>query len=122
MNLKLTRDGVCRAYNLAPDVLEALEAEGVVKPEEDGTFDLADVAAALFNYGIRRSRGADEKVAAVAAALHDTLPALQRLSTLADAAQLEGDARERVTAELSAFFNAFAGLMSRATAALQDPG
>ena len=70
VNLKLTRDGVCRAYNLAPDLLAALESEGVVKAEEDGTFDLADVAAALFNYGIGRARGADEKLAAVAAALN----------------------------------------------------
>ena len=52
-------------------------------------------------------------------ALNDALPALQRLSTLPDHAALEGEPRERVTAELSTFFNAFAGLMARATAALQ---
>jgi hypothetical protein len=118
-NLKLTREGVCRAFNLSPDLLAALEADGVVKAGEDATFDLADFAAALFNYGLRRARGADEKLAAVAAALNDALPALQRLSTLADITEPEGEARERVTGELSTFFNAFAGLMSRATAALQ---
>ena len=53
------------------------------------------------------------------AALNDALPALQRLSTLPDHAALDGEPRERVTAELSTFFNAFAGLMARATAALQ---
>jgi hypothetical protein len=65
-------------------------------------------------------RAADEKLAAVAGALNDALPALQRLSTLPDHAALEGDARERATAELARFFNSFAGLMARATAALQE--
>jgi hypothetical protein len=80
------------------------------------------VAAALFSYGIRRAQDADKKLAAVAGALNDALPALERLSTLPDHAKLDGEARERATAELATFFNSFAGLMARATAALQDGG
>ena len=116
----MTREGVCKAFQLSPDLLSSLEENGVLRPEEDGTFELADVAAGLFNYGVRRARAADEKLAAVAGALNDALPALQRLSTLPDHAALEGDARERATAELARFFNSFAGLMARATAALQE--
>jgi hypothetical protein len=118
-HLKMTREGVCKAFGLSPELFEALESAEVLKPGEDGAFELADVAAALFNYGIQRARAADEKLAAVASALNDALPALQRLSTLPDHAALEGAPRERATAELSTFFNAFAGLMARATAALQ---
>ena len=117
--LKMTREGVCKAFGLSPELLEALESSAVLRPGEDGAFELSDVAAALFSYGIQRARAADEKLAAVASALNDALPALQRLSTLPDHAALEGEPRERVTAELSTFFNAFAGLMARATAALQ---
>src|SRR5215213_5120946 len=95
--LKMTREGVCKAFGLSPELLEALESNAVLRPGEDGAFELSDVAAAL----------------------NDALPALQRLSTLPDHAALEGEPRERVTAELSTFFNAFAGLMARATAALQ---
>lgn len=115
----MTREGVCKAFQLSPELFDSLEAAEVLQPGEDGMFELADVAAALFNYGVRRARAADEKLAAVAGALNDALPALQRLSTLADQAELEGEARERVTGELATFFNAFAGLMTRATAALQ---
>jgi hypothetical protein len=115
----MTREGICKAFQLSPDLLASLEAGGVLTPAEDGAFELAEVAAALFNYGIQRARAADEKLAAVASALNDALPALQRLSTLPDHAALEGEPRERVTAELSTFFNAFAGLMARATTALQ---
>jgi hypothetical protein len=116
----MTREGVCKAFQLSPELLASLEAGGVLSPGEDGTFELADVAAALFNYGTQRARAADEKLAAVAGALNDALPALQRLSTLPDHAGLEGEARERVTMELATFFNGFAGLMARATAALQE--
>ena len=115
----MTREGVCKAFGLPPALFEALESAGVLTPAEDGAFELADVAAALFNYGVGRARSADEKLAAVASALNDALPALQRLSALPDHAGLEGEPRERVTAELATFFNVFAGLMARATAALQ---
>ena len=116
----MTREGICKAFHLSPELLEVLEAGGILRAGEDGAFELVDVAAGLFNYGVRRARNADEKLAAVAGALNDALPALQRLSTLADNAALEGEARDRVTEELAAFFNSFAGLMSRATAALQE--
>lgn len=116
----MTREGICKAFQLSPDLLASLEAGGVLTPSEDGAFEFADVAAALFNYGIQRARAADEKLAAVAGALNDALPALQRLSTLPDHAELEGDVRERVTQELATFFNGFARLMARATAALQE--
>ena len=116
----MTREGVCKAFQLSPELLASLESGGVLKPGEDGAFELADVAAALFKYGIRRAQAADEKLAAVGTALNDALPALQRLSTLPDHAELQGDARERVTMELATFFNSFAGLMARATAALQE--
>ena len=119
MNLRLTRDGLSKAFNLAPERIEALESAEVLTAGDDGCFDLTEVAAALFGYGLQRAHAADEKLAAVASALNDALPALHRLSTLADHAKLEGEIRERVTAELSTFFNAFAGLMGRATAALQ---
>ena len=115
----MTREGVCKAFGLSPELLATLESAEVLRPGEDGAFEFADVAAALFNYGVQRARAADEKLAAVGSALNDALPALQRLSTLADHAALEGEPRERVTAELSTFFNAFAALMARATAALQ---
>jgi len=98
--LKMTREGVCKAFGLSPELLEALESSAVLRPGEDGAFELSDVAAALFSYGIQRAKAADEKLAAVASALNDALPALQRLSTLPDHAALEGEPRERVTAEL----------------------
>ncbi|HEX8165554.1 MAG TPA: hypothetical protein VF601_07165, partial [Beijerinckiaceae bacterium] len=68
-HLKMTREGVCKAFGLTPELLEALESAGVLKPAEDGAFELADVAAALCNYGIARARAADEKLAAVGGAL-----------------------------------------------------
>lgn len=120
--LKLTREGVCRAFNLRPELLEALERGGVLRPGEDGVFDVADVAAALFNYGINRAKAADEKLAAVAHALNDALPALQRLATLPEAEELTGEAKNKVTVELSTFFSAFSGLLSKATEALKTEG
>ena len=74
------------------------------------------------NYGMARARAADEKLTAVAGALNRALPALQRLSTLPDAVNLQGDARQRVTVELSAFFTAFSEILVQATEALQDGG
>ncbi len=121
-NPKLTREGICRAFNLPSQLMEALEKAGVLTAGEDETFDLTDVAAALFTYGMGRARAADEKLAAVANALNETLPALQRLATLPDNAALEGDARERVTVELSTFFNAFSSLLAKATEVLRADG
>src|SRR3954471_18716360 len=94
--LKMTREGVCKAFGLSPELLEALESSAVLRPGEDGALELSDVAAGLFSYGIPRAKAPDEKLAAVASALNDALPALQRLSTLPDHAALEGEPRERV--------------------------
>jgi hypothetical protein len=117
---KLTREGVGRAFRLSPELLQALEEAGVLEAGEDGLFDLAVVAASLFNHGMARAKAADEKLAAVAGALNGALPALQRLSRLPDAAELEGEPRQRVMLELSAFFTAFSGLLAQATEALQE--
>ena len=92
-----------------------LTGGSVLRPGEDGTFELSDVAAALFSYGIQRARAADEKLAAVASALFPPSSACRRSPTM----RRSRASRARVTAELSTFFNAFAGLMARATAALQ---
>jgi thiamine biosynthesis lipoprotein ApbE len=118
----MTRDEVAKAFRLSPDLIDALEEAGVLTAGADGQFDLAVVAGSLFNYGMARARAADEKLTAVAGALNQALPALQRLSTLPDAAKLQGDVRQRVTLELSAFFTAFSELLVRATEALQDGG
>ncbi len=77
-------------------------------------------AAALFHFGLNRAAEADRKLAAVGAALQEVLPSLQRLAGLADHLALEGEVRERVTGELSEFFNAFAGLLTQATAVLRE--
>lgn len=121
-DLRLTREGVTKTFGLSPETLAQLEAAGVLQAGDDNLFDLAGVAAALFRFGLDRAALADRKVAAVAQAIGDVLPALQRLAELADRAGLQGEARERVTAELSAFFNGFAGLMTRAQAALEGNG
>lgn len=121
-DLRLTREGITKTFGLSPETVAQLEEVGVLRPGEDNLFDLAGVAAALFRFGLDRAARADRKVTAVASAIGDVLPALQRLAELAERAGLEGDAKERVTAELSAFFNAFAGLMTRAQSALEGDG
>ena len=118
--LRLTRDGVCHTFKISPEVFEALESAGVLAPEEDGLFDLPNVSGAIFRFGMNRADVADRKLAAVAAALQGVLPALERLSGLADRAGLEGEAAERAMAEVSAFITAFAGLMTEATAVLSQ--
>ena len=117
-DFRLTRDGVCRTFKMAPETLAHLEEAGVLAPEADGLFDVAGVSAALFHFGTAQADAADRKLAAVAAELQNAMPALERLAGIAERAQLDGEARDRVLAEVSLFFNAFAGLMSRATAVL----
>lgn len=119
---RLTREGVCRTFKLSPEALEQLEQTGVLAPDADNMFDVAGVAAALFHFGMSRAAEADRKLAAVGKALQEVLPALQRLAGLADHLHLEGEAREKVMGELSAFFNAFASLLSQATAVLNEGG
>lgn len=121
-DLRLTREGVTKTFGLSPETLAQLEEAGILQAGEDNLFELAGVAAALFRFGLDRAARADRKVTAVAEAIGDVLPALQRLAELADRADLQGEARVRATAELSAFFSAFAGLMTRAQAALEGEG
>ena len=120
-DIRLTREGVCRTFGLSHEALEALEEQGVLAPDADNMFDLAGVAGAVFRFGLNQAAEAEQKLAAVAAALHDVLPALQRLSELPDRAMLDTWARDRVAVELSAFFNAFAELIARGSAALDRP-
>ena len=119
--LRLTREGVCRTFGLTHEELEALESQGVLKPDAHHTFDLAGVAAALFHFGISQAAQAEQKLVTVAAAIRDVLPALQRLSELPDRAMLDTWARERAAVELSAFFEAFSEMMARGSAALGHP-
>ncbi len=101
-------------------MLAILEETKVLEPGPDGSFDLADVAARLFNYGMANARAANERLLAAATALSETLPALQRLSELPDHAELKGSVRERVTAELSQFFEVFSKALAQATQTLQS--
>jgi len=120
-DLRLTREGVCRTFGLSHEALHALESQGVLAADADHTFDLAGVAAAVFQFGMIQAAEAEQKLAAVAAAIRDVLPALQRLSELPDHAALDGEVRDRVTVELSAFFTAFSELIARGSAALNPP-
>lgn len=119
--VRLTREGVCRTFGFSQETLRALESEGVLAPDADQTFDLTRAATALARHGMRRAAQAEEKLAAVAAALHDALPALQRLAELPDRAMLDAWAHERAKAELAAFFSAFSELIARGSAALDRP-
>lgn len=119
--VRLTREGLCRAFGLPPAVLKVLEAQGALKPDPDQTFDLTEAAAALVRFGLGQAAQAERKLAAVSEALRAISPALQRLSELPDRAMLDAWARERVADELSAFFTAFATLLARSSAALDQP-
>jgi predicted RNA-binding Zn ribbon-like protein len=120
-SVRLTREGVCRAFGLSPAVLKILEAQGVLKPDADHTFDLTEAAATLVRFGLGQAAQAERKLAAVSEALRAISPALQRLSELPDRAMLDAWARERVADELAAFFTAFAALLARSSAALDGP-
>ena len=117
--ISLTREGVAKAFGLSPELFGALEDAGVLTAQEDGAFDLAAVAASLFNYGMANAKAANERLLAAAGALNDTLPALQRLSELAQHTGLDGPARDKVTTELAQFFEVFSKALSRATQTLQ---
>lgn len=119
-HISLTRDGVVKAFGLSPELFQSLEDAGILTPQPDGAFDLASVAASLFNYGMANARAANDRLLAAAQALNDTLPALQRLSELPEHSGVEGEARERVTRELSQFFEVFSKALGRATATLQS--
>jgi len=119
--VRLTREGVCRAFGLSPAVLKVLEAQGVLEPDTDHTFDLTEAAAALVRFGLGQAAQAERKLAAVSEALRAISPALQRLSELPDRAMLDAWARERVADELPALFTAFATLLARSSAAPARP-
>lgn len=121
-DVQLTRDGVCRTFGITEEALRALEEAGILAPNAENLFDILDVAAATFRFGMNRAIMADAKLAAVAAALQGVLPALERLSALPHQAGLDGDAHERATAEVAAFISAFAALLTRANEALSSQG
>ena len=82
-----------KAFGLSPELFEALQDAEVLKADADGSFDLASVAANLFNYGMANARTANERLLAAASALNETLPALQRLSDLPHHGELDDAAR-----------------------------
>ena len=108
-----------KAFGLSPELFAALQDAEVLKADADGSFDLATVAANLFNYGMANARTANERLLAAASALNETLPALQRLSELPHHGDLDDAARKVVTTELSQFFEVFAKALGQATESLQ---
>lgn len=114
----LTREAACEALGVSPEVLARIERAGDLVADANGSFDPLAIAAAAVRFGLARSQAADRKVESVGAALSEVRPALERLADLPGRAGLEGKAHEQAMVEISAFFNAFAGAMNRATAAL----
>ena len=119
---RLTREEACEALGIAPEWFDRLESGGALAADRDGRFDPLTVAAAAVRFGLQQAETADIKLSRVGAALADVKPALERLAVLADRAELAGDAHTRVMIEVAAFFNAFAEVMNRATAALKEGG
>ena len=115
--IRLSREDVEAALGLAPETVERLEKGGAFSADARSLYDPLAVAAAA-SEGERRAAAADRRLAAVAAAISDVKPALERLAGLAGHARLEGEAHDRAMVELAAFFTAFAAAMNRATAAL----
>jgi hypothetical protein len=116
----LSREQACERLALAPERLAELERSGALVPDRDGRFDPMAVAAAAIRFGLQQAEAADIKLSKVGAALTDVKPALERLAILADRAGLVGDEHTKVMVEVAAFFNAFADVMNRATAALKE--
>ena len=119
MPTSLTRAEVLDALGLKAESLERLEASGAIR-DASGRYDPLGVAAAAARYGEGRAEGADRRLAAVAAAISEVKPALERLAGLADRAELKGAEHDRAMVEVAAFFNAFAQAMSRATTVLNE--
>ena len=117
---RLTRAEACEALSIAPELLDKLERSGALAADADGRLDPIALGAAAVRYGFGQAEAAQRKLAEVGAALSDVKPALERLATLADRAELTGDSQNRVMIEVAAFFNAFAGVMNRATATLRS--
>lgn len=116
--MRLTREAACEALGVSHDVFARIERAGGLEPDGDDRFEPLAVAAAAVRFGLARSHAADRKVESVGAALGAVRPALERLADLPGRAGLEGRAHEQAMLEVSAFFNAFAEAMNRATAAL----
>jgi hypothetical protein len=116
---RLTRKDAIEALAIPPEALERLESMGWVSADADGTFAVLELASAAIRYGLERANGANLKLVQVGESLRDVKPALERLAVLADKADLKGDEHHRVMVEVAAFFTTFAGVMNRATAALQ---
>jgi thiamine biosynthesis lipoprotein ApbE len=116
---RLTREEACDALAITPELLHKIERSGALGADADGRLDPLTVGAAAVRYGLSQADAAERKLAEVGAALSDVKPALERLAALADRAELSGDTHNRVMVEVAAFFNAFAGVMNRATAALK---
>ena len=115
---RLRRDELEQAFGLATETFGRLESAGALAAGDDSLYDPLAVAAACARYGEQRAEAADRRLAAVAAAISDVKPALERLAGLAGHAELKGADHDRAMVEVSAFFNAFAGAMTRATQAL----
>jgi hypothetical protein len=116
---RLTRDEACEALAIAPELFDRLQRSGGLSGDADGRFDALAVGAAAVRYGLAQAEAAERKLSEVGAALSDVKPALERLAVLADRAELSGETQNRVMVEVAAFFNAFAAVMNRATAALK---
>ena len=116
---RLTREQACVALSITPEFLDRLERSGALAADEQGGLDPLAVGAAAVRFGWTQAEAADLKLSEVGAALTDVKPALERLAGLADRAELSGDTHTRVMIEVAAFFNAFAAVMNRATAALK---
>ncbi|HEX2137553.1 MAG TPA: hypothetical protein VHG30_16925 [Microvirga sp.] len=116
---RLTREDACAALAITPELFETLERRGGLAADPDGRFDALAVAAAAVRYGLQQAEAAEVKLSAVGDALKDVKPALERLAGLPDRAELSGEAYNKVMMEVAAYFNAFAAVMNRATAALR---
>jgi hypothetical protein len=116
---RLTRDEACAALDITADVLDKIVADAGLKADGGRGFDPIALAAAAIRHARNRAEITDGTLTAVGQALGDVKPALERLATLADRAELTGEEHRRAMTEVAAFFTAFADVMNRATAALK---
>jgi hypothetical protein len=117
---RLSREEAAETLGVDPELLDRLERSGALRPDAEGTYDVLALAGAVVRHGLQRRSAADRKLAQVGVALGEVRPALERLSVLPDKTGLQGEAYERVMIEVAAFFTAFAAVMNKATAALNE--
>ena len=115
---RLSRKDLGEMLGISPDLFARIERAGGLAADAKGQFNPLAFAAAAVCFGEARSAAADRKVESVAAALGEVRPALERLASLPDRAELEGEDHERAMIEVAAFFTACAEAMNRATAVL----